>query len=31
MRRMKEEGVIDFHLSSVRIKEVDALKGMVEK
>ena len=31
MRRMKEEGLIDFHLSSVRLKEVDALKGMVEK
>ncbi len=31
MRRMKEEGVIDFHLASVRIREIDALKGMVEQ
>lgn len=30
MCRMKEEGVIDFHLSSVRIKDLNALKGMVE-
>lgn len=29
MRRMKEEGVIDFHLASVRIKEIDVLKEMV--
>lgn len=30
MRRMKEEGIIDFHLSSVRIKDLNALRGMVE-
>lgn len=31
MRRMKEEGVIDYHLASVRIRELDALKGMAEQ
>ena len=30
MCRMKEEGVIDFHLSSVRIKDIKALQGMVD-
>lgn len=30
MRRMKDEGVIDFHLSSVRIKDIESLKEMVE-
>lgn len=30
MCRMREEGVIDFHLSSVRIKNLDALKRMAE-
>jgi CRP-like cAMP-binding protein len=31
MRWMKEEGLIDFHLSSIRIREIEALKGMVEQ
>lgn len=30
MARMKEEGVIDFHLSSIRIVDLEALKDMVE-
>lgn len=30
MGRMKKEGIIDFHLSSVRIKDLDALKKMAE-
>ncbi len=29
MCRMKEEGVIDFHLSTIRIKDLKALKEMV--
>lgn len=30
MCRMRDEGVIDFHLASVRIKDLDILKNMVE-
>lgn len=30
MCRIKEEGIIDFHLSSIRIKDLKALKEMVE-
>jgi CRP-like cAMP-binding protein len=30
MRRMKEEGIIDFHLSSIRVINPEALKRMVE-
>lgn len=30
MGRMKEEGIIDFHLTSVRVKDSEALKRMVE-
>lgn len=30
MCRMKQEGVIDFHLSSVRIRKIDILKEMVD-
>lgn len=30
MSRMKEEGVIDFHLSTFRIEDVEALKQMCE-
>lgn len=26
MGRMKEEGIIDYHLSTIRIKDLDALK-----
>lgn len=28
MGRMKEEGIIDFHLSTIRIKDLDALKKL---
>ncbi len=30
MCRMREEGVIDFHRSSIKIKNVEALKSMIE-
>ncbi|MGE5583182.1 MAG: Crp/Fnr family transcriptional regulator [Bacillota bacterium] len=30
MSRMRDEGVIDYHLSSIRILDVEALKRMVE-
>ncbi|HEX7713274.1 MAG TPA: Crp/Fnr family transcriptional regulator, partial [Bacillota bacterium] len=30
MCRMRDEGVIDFHLASIRILDPEALKGMVE-
>ncbi len=30
MCRMRDEGVIDFHRDSIKIKEVDALKSMAE-
>jgi CRP/FNR family transcriptional regulator, dissimilatory nitrate respiration regulator len=30
MCRMRDEGVIDFHRSSVQINDIESLKGMVE-
>jgi len=30
MCRMRDEGVIDFHLSSIQIKDIESLKDMVE-
>lgn len=30
MGRMRDEGLIDFHLSTVRLKQIDKLKEMVE-
>jgi Mn-dependent DtxR family transcriptional regulator len=28
--RMKDEGIIDYHLSTIKIKDIDALKIAVE-
>lgn len=30
MSRMKDEGIIDYHLSTIKIKDIDALKSAVE-
>ena len=30
MCRMKEEGIIDFHMASIRIKDIEALKRIIE-
>lgn len=30
MSRLREEGVIDFHMESIKILQVDVLRGMVD-